>query len=58
MRCLRQHADRLADAGYVDKRRALTSDGFRTKRKATDAGPAAFEGYVEALAALLGPNRL
>lgn len=51
---LSKHADKLDDAGYLDKRRALTSDGFETKYEITDEGSKAFRRYVNELRGLLG----
>lgn len=51
---LSKHADKLDEAGYLDKRRVLTSDGFETTYRITAEGSAAFEAYVEALRGLLG----
>lgn len=53
---LSKHADKLGEAGYLDKRRALTPDGFETKYEITDRGVGAFEDYVAELRGLLGPD--
>lgn len=51
---LSKHADRLAEAGYVEKARVLTGDGFETRYRITGEGERAFRGYLDELRALLG----
>lgn len=53
---LSKHADKLGDAGYVEKARVLTSDGFETRYRITDDGQRAFRDYVDGLRALLGED--
>lgn len=47
------HLQRLADAGYIEHARQLTTSGFRNWVRITRAGDEAFEGYRRALRGLL-----
>lgn len=54
---LQSHADKLAEAGYVERFRALVGRDFETRYRITEKGSAAFEAYLEDLEALLaGPD--
>lgn len=50
---LGSHAERLAQAGYIESRRVLTPRGFEVRLRITTEGSRAFAAYVEALRALL-----
>jgi DNA-binding MarR family transcriptional regulator len=50
---LNSHLDRLVAAGYVDRRRVLTSSGFQLTIRITGPGRVALAGYLAALHALL-----
>lgn len=50
---LASHADRLEEAGLLESRRALTSDGFEKRFRITRSGSRAFRAYVEELRGFL-----
>lgn len=43
------HADRLQEAGYLERDRVLTSDGFEVRLRLTDEGRTAFRTYLDQL---------
>lgn len=43
---LATHADRLEEAGFLEARRALTSDGFEKRYRITEDGSKAFRRYL------------
>lgn len=47
------HAAKLEEAGYIERRRALTADGFQARLRITEDGQAAFEAYLADLRAYL-----
>lgn len=50
---LATHADRLEEAGLLESRRALTSDGFEKRYRITPEGSQAFRDYVDELKGFL-----
>lgn len=50
---LGSHADRLASAGYIIQRKALTPRGFELRYSITPAGDVAFQAYLRNLRGLL-----
>lgn len=50
---LDSHADTLEEAGYVERRRRLTADGFEVRLRLTAEGREAFQAYLAALRAYL-----
>jgi len=50
---LRSHADKLAQAGYIELGRALTRDGFQVRLRITSRGHAAFRAYLHHLERIL-----
>lgn len=46
---LDSHVSRLEEAGYLDRGRVLTEDGFQVEVQITPEGDAAFEAYLEDL---------
>lgn len=53
---LDSHATRLEDAGYVERRRRLTPDGFSVRLRLTSEGREAFRAYLSALRAYLAAD--
>lgn len=54
---LQSHADKLEEAGYVERFRALVGTDFETRYRITEEGSRAFEAYLEELEELLeGPD--
>lgn len=51
---LGSHAQRLADAGYVEARRALAGLHFEVRYRITPRGSEAYRAYAAALLAILG----
>jgi DNA-binding MarR family transcriptional regulator len=54
---LDSHVQRLAEAGYLESRRALTPAGFQARVAITPAGDAAYQAYLAALRAVLEGER-
>lgn len=50
---LASHAEKLAQAGYVDARRALVGLSFEVRYRITPTGSTAFRAYVSELRGLL-----
>lgn len=50
---LGSHAERLAEAGYVQSARALTPGGFQVQLAITEAGDRAFRAYLVSLRRLV-----
>ncbi len=46
---LHSHADRLVDAGYIERFRALLGTRFQTRYRITETGSAAFRAYLDEL---------
>jgi DNA-binding MarR family transcriptional regulator len=51
------HAKRLAEAGFLELRRALLRTGFETRYRITRSGREAFEAYLDWLAAFIASTR-
>lgn len=54
---LSKHLSVLADAGYVEQRRAVRDTRQRVWVRLTDAGRAAYRGHVAALQQIVGSTR-
>lgn len=50
---LDSHASRLEEAGYIERRRKLTPDGFQVRLRITEEGDRAYREYLAALRAYL-----
>lgn len=50
---LASHADRLEEAGLLESRRALTSDGFEKRYQITPEGSRVFRAYLGELRGFL-----
>lgn len=50
------HSDKLEEAGYLERRRKLTPDGFQVRLRITEQGQRAFEAYLQALRIYLEPD--
>lgn len=47
------HANKLEEAGYIERRRKLTPDGFQVRLRMTEEGDEAFSAYLGDLKAYL-----
>lgn len=50
---LDSHVSTLEEAGFVERRRALTPGGFQVRLRLTEQGLAAYEAYLDSLRAYL-----
>lgn len=54
---LDSHVGRLEDAGYLERGRVLTEDGFQVEIRITDEGDEGFEAYLADLEAFRRPDK-